>query len=535
EEFDTERERLKEEEEARITLGKTVCSQTARASASLFGHNYCTSTSTTWTRICLKKRSDHQRLPPGPPGWPVLGNLFDLGQMPHRSLAEMKNKYGDVIWLRLGAINTMAILSAKAASEFFKNHDLSFAERTTTETSRVYDYHKSSLALASYGPYWRVLRKLMTVDMLVAKRINETTLMRRKCTDNLLLWIEEEAKKMKDGEGVQVARFVFLTTFNLLGNLMLSRDLLDPNSKDAADFFTAMMGLMEWGGHANLSDVFPWLRWLDLQGLRRKMEKDLSVAIGIASKFVNERKNERKLGFDTKHKDFLDVLIEYEGTGKDEPDKISDHDLNIIILEVFLAGSETTSSTIEWALSELLLKPETMKKAKEELTKVIGKNRKLEETDIEKLPYLQAVIKETFRLHSPIPFLVPRKAMKDVSFMGHFIPKNTQVFVNAWAIGRDLDVWDEPSCFKPERFLDSKIDYKGQHYEFIPFGAGRRMCAGVPLAHRVLHLVLGSLLHHFDWELDASVGRETMDMKDKLGIVIRKCEPLLAVPSKCIE
>ncbi len=198
-----------------------------------------------------------------------------------------------------------------------------------------------------------------------------------------------------------------------------------------------------------------------------------------------------------------------------------------------MAGTETTSSTTEWALTELLLNPESMIKVKDELTRVVGPNQKVEESHIDNLSYLQAVIKEILRLHPPIPFLVPRKAIQDTNFMGFNIPKNTQVLVNAWAIGRDPDVWEDPLSFKPERFLGTKIDYKGQHYELIPFGAGRRMCAGVPLAHKVLHLVLGSLLHKFDWELDGNVTRETMDMKDKLGIVMRKREPLLAVPKIC--
>ena len=201
-----------------------------------------------------------------------------------------------------------------------------------------------------------------------------------------------------------------------------------------------------------------------------------------------------------------------------------------------MAGSESTSSSVEWALTELLLNPDVMAKAKAELTQLIGSNRKFEETDIDNLPYLNAVIKETLRLHPPIPLLVPRKATNDqTNFMGYSIPKNTQVFVNAWAIGRDADVWDDPLCFKPERFLNSEVDYKGQNYELIPFGAGRRICAGLPLAHRLLHLILGSLIHEFEWKLGGKVTRETMDMKDRLGIVSRKLEPLLAVPTKCIS
>jgi cytochrome P450 len=204
------------------------------------------------------------------------------------------------------------------------------------------------------------------------------------------------------------------------------------------------------------------------------------------------------------------------------------------IQEMFLAGAETTSSTIEWAMTELLINPDCMSKVKIELNSVVGE-KDVEESDIDKLPYLQGVVKETLRLHPPIPLLVPRKAIQDTKFMGYFIPKDTQVFVNTWAIGRDPDAWDEPLDFKPERFCDCnnksyETDYKGQHYEFIPFGAGRRMCAGVPLAHRILHLVLGSLIHRFDWELDSNVTPLTMDMRDNLGITMRKFEPLLAVP-----
>lgn len=454
--------------------------------------------------LLLRAKSGRKRHPPGPSGWPILGNLFDLGSMPHRTLTDMRQKYGGVIWLRLGAMNTMVILSAKAATEFFKNHDLSFADRTITETMRAHGYDQGSLALAPYGSYWRVLRRLVTVDMIVTKRINETASIRRKCVDDMLQWIEEESCKVGKASGIRVARFVFLMTFNMLGNLMLSRDLLDPESKVGSEFFDAMTGLMEWAGHANLADFFPWLRRLDLQGLRKNMERDLGKAMEIASKFVKERVEDKKVTSDSR-KDFLDVLLEFRGSGKDEPDKLSERDLNIFILEIFMAGSETTSSTVEWALTELLCNPESMIKVKAELARVVRASKKVEESDMENLPFLQAVVKETLRLHPPIPFLVPRRATQDTNFMGYDIPKNTQVLVNAWAIGRDPDAWDDPSSFMPERFIGTRVDYRGQDLEFIPFGAGRRICAGVPLAHRALHLILGSLLHHFDWEFEANV------------------------------
>ncbi|KAI4318857.1 hypothetical protein MLD38_032516 [Melastoma candidum] len=478
-----------------------------------------------------KGSESRRRRPPGPPGWPVFGNLFNIGQQPHRKLATLREKYGPIIWLRLGSIDTMVLNSAKVATEFFKNHDLEFAERTVTDLMRSHGYADGSVALAPYGPYWRVMRRLVTVDMLVTKRLVESAPIRRKCVDDMITWIGEAAKELRDdGEGICLARYVFFMTFNLLGNLMMSKDMFDPKSEVGSEFFKAMTGLMEWSGHPNVAELFPWLRKLDPQGLKRRMDRDMGKAMEIASGLVRERMKEREMG--VKKRDFLDVLMEFRGNGRDEPDIIPEKELNIFILEIFLAGSETTSSTMEWALTELLLNPHSMAKVKDELDHVIGPGRKVEESDIDNLLYLQAVLKETFRLHPPIPFLVPRRAMKDTTFMGYDVPENTQVFVNAWAIGRDPDVWDDPLAFRPERFIGSKVDYKGQHFEFIPFGAGRRMCAGVPLAHRVIHLTLSSLIHEFDWEFDRRIDSKNIDLRDRLGITMRKYEPLLAVPKK---
>lgn len=198
--------------------------------------------------------------------------------------------------------------------------------------------------------------------------------------------------------------------------------------------------------------------------------------------------------------------------------------------EVFIAGSETTSGTTEWAMVELLSNPTTMSKLKNELNEVVGRGKKFQEGDIDNLKYLQAVVKETLRLHPPIPLLVPRRATQDTNFMGYDIPKDTQVFVNVSAIGRDPECWDDPNSFKPERFLNSNIDFKGNHFELIPFGAGRRICAGIPLAYRMLHLVLGSLVHEFDWDVHNSVSDNVKDTKERMGVVVRKTEPLIAMP-----
>ncbi|CDP15344.1 unnamed protein product [Coffea canephora] len=255
------------------------------------------------------KKSSHNRLPPGPPGWPIFGNMFDLGSMPHRTLAGLKNKYGPVVWLRIGAMNTMAVQSSKAAAELFRNHDISFVERTVTENMKSHNFDKSSLSLAPYGSYWRVLKRMMTVEMIVNKRINETVAIRRKCVDDMVSWIKKEAHAGKESwRGIHLAHFVFLASFNMLGNLMLSKDLVEPEKEEGVEFFSAMVRLAEWVGHPNIVDLFPWLRWLDPQGLRKKTAGEMWKTTQIVSRFVKERLQERQRGGPRKN-DFLEVLL----------------------------------------------------------------------------------------------------------------------------------------------------------------------------------------------------------------------------------
>ncbi|GLT59067.1 hypothetical protein SLA2020_319090 [Shorea laevis] len=485
----------------------------------------------------LSQRRRHRdgSKPPGPPGWPAFGNIFDLGTIPHQTLCFLRPKYGPVIWLKLGSVNTLVIQSARAATDLFKNHDQVFCDRRCPVSITVHNYNQGSMAVGRYGSYWRMIRRLCTVEIMVNRRLNETAYLRRKCIDNMIHNMEEDAEVARaQGEAgeLDLSHYLFLLAFNVIGNLLLSRDLVDSRSKEGREFFNAMGKVMEWGGKPNISDFFPVLKWFDPQGIKRNMERDMGTAMKIISEFVKERMEEKQLGEETMTKDFLDVLLEYRGEGKDGVDKLTEQNVIICILEMFFAGSETSSSSIEWAMAELLRHPESMRKVKEELDRVIGPNRKVEESDTENLPYFQAVIKETLRLHPALPLTLPRNAMEERNFMGYVIPKDTQIWVNSWAIGRDPDAWEDPLSFKPERFLSSKIDYKGQNFELLPFGSGRRICVGMPLAHRVIHLALATLLHHFDWELPINTTPKDLDMNERMGITVRKLVPLRAIPKK---
>ncbi|XP_056696953.1 desmethyl-deoxy-podophyllotoxin synthase-like [Spinacia oleracea] len=203
------------------------------------------------------------------------------------------------------------------------------------------------------------------------------------------------------------------------------------------------------------------------------------------------------------------------------------------IQELFGAASETSSTTIEWVFSELLKNHKVMERAQNEVRQVFqGKDlMMIDQASIDKLEYLKFVIKETLRLHPPFPCLIPRESMDRCEIKGYIIPPKTRIFINAWAIGRDSEYWEDPEKFNPERFEDSSIDYKGTHFELIPFGAGRRICPGMGLGIATIELVLAMLLYHFDWELPYGSKPKDLDMDETFGIVGRKKVDLQVIPS----
>lgn len=190
--------------------------------------------------------------------------------------------------------------------------------------------------------------------------------------------------------------------------------------------------------------------------------------------------------------------------------------------DIVIAGSDTSSAAIVWAMTSLMKNHTQMKQVQQEIRKTVGNKGKVDEDDLQKLVYLKAVLKETFRLFPPAPLLLPRETTSTCVIQGFEIQPKTLVYINAWAIGRDPEAWDNPEEFLPERFLDSRIDFKGQDFELIPFGAGRRGCPGITMGVATTELALANLLYSFDWELPDGMNKEDIDMESKPGLTMHK-------------
>ncbi|XP_051140288.1 geraniol 8-hydroxylase-like [Andrographis paniculata] len=462
-----------------------------------------------------------KNLPPGPTPLPLVGSLHLLGDQPHKSLAGLARRHGPLMCLRLGFINTVVVSSSAMAKEVLQKQDMAFSSRTVPDAIHAHDQFRYSVVWLPVASRWRSLRKVMNSNIFAGSRLDANQHLRRRKVQELIAYCR---KNSQTGEPVDVGRAAFRTSLNLLSNTIFSKDLTDPFSDSAKEFKELVWNIMLDAGKPNLVDFFPVLQKIDPQGIRRRMTIHFGKVIELFDGLINERIESRK-SENGAAGDVIDVLL---GENSDEIDRTH---IERMCLDLFVAGTDTTSNTVEWAMAEALRDPATMRRAKAELEEVIGKGKMIGEADVSRLPYLRCMVKETLRLHPPVPFLIPRRVEHDVAVAGYTVPKNSQVFVNAWAIGRDPDAWESPLEFKPERFLQSEIDMRGRDFELIPFGAGRRICPGLPLAVRMVPVMLGSLLNSFDWKLAGGIEPKELDMEEKFGITIQKAQPLRAVPT----
>ncbi|KAH9323532.1 hypothetical protein KI387_018171, partial [Taxus chinensis] len=330
---------------------------------------------------------------------------------------------------------------------------------------------------------------------------------------------------------VNVKQSLSSLTQNIVCRMFSSRTYSDDELSGGMVFREMVSEISAVAGAFCIGDYIPFLDWLDLQGLRRRMRAVDKVFDGFAEKVIDEHINcrrEKERGQEDQGvKDIVDVLLnmaESESQGKEM--KITRVHIKAIIMDILSAGVETTSTTLEWAISELIRNPYVMEKAQQEIDLVASRHRLLKESDVAHCEYLRCIVKETFRLHPPAPLLLPHESMRACSVNGYYIPPRTILFVNIWAMGRDDSIWDDPLQFKPERFIGKKIDVQGQDFDLLPFGTGRRGCPGISMGISVIELALAELIHCFDWHVE-----DELNMDEVFGLTVPKKFPLCARPS----
>ncbi|XP_021749882.1 cytochrome P450 71A25-like [Chenopodium quinoa] len=481
------------------------------------------------------KSSPGKSLPPSPPRLPILGNLHQLGAYPYRSLQSLSERYGELMLINLGKAPVLIISSAKAAREIMKIQDSTFCTRPPLKTINKLLYNGKDVAAAQYGEYWRQMKSICVLQLLSNTRVRSFQSVREEEVTLLMEKIENSSSSV-----VNLSEMFMTLTNDVICRVAFGRKY-SGNEGHGINFKRLLKEFLELLGRFRVGDFIPclaWTNWLD--GSDAKVDKVFKEFDNFLEQVVKEHQDgqdDSRKGEESKNdeiaKNFVDVLLEVQKE-KTAGFAIDRDSIKALILDIFSGGTDTTYTVLEWAMTELLRHPLKMSKLQREVREITGEKLYVNEDDLEQMKYLKAVIKETLRLHPPIPLLVPRQSIQDTKINGYDIPAGTIVITNAWAIHRDPASWDEPEKFNPERFINSPTDFKGQDFELIPFGSGRRICPGITFAIANNELVLANLMHKFDWMLPGGADGETLDMTECIGLTAHREIPLLATATPAI-
>ncbi|XP_050368882.1 cytochrome P450 81Q32-like [Argentina anserina] len=468
----------------------------------------------------LFRRLRYPNLPPSPSfSLPILGHLYLLKAPNHRTFHSLSQKYGPIFSLWFGSRRAIVISSSAAVQECFTKNDIVLANRPPTLISKHFGYNQTTLVTSPYGDHWRNIRRIGTVEVLSTSRLNSFAEVRKEEVKLLLLRLSRNAEKGRFVK-VKLRSLLYELTFNNIMTMVAGKRYVGDQVADKGvgkEFIEIMDEAFSYSGGTNAGEFMPFIRWFGGNGYVKKVKKLGKRADVFLQRLIDEHRS--KSASESKNTTIDHLLSQQES----QPEYYTDEIIKGLILSLLLAGTDTSAVTMEWAMSNLLNHPDVLKKARAELDTQLGQERVVDEPDLSKLHYLQNIISETLRLCPTAPMLIPHFASHDCVVSGFTIPRDTLVLINAWAIHRDPNLWDDPDSFKPERFETGGKDVA---HKFIPFGMGRRACPGGGLAQREVGLTLASLIQFFEWE---RVSEEKIDMTEGAGLTMPKHVPLEAM------
>ncbi|KVI03097.1 germacrene A oxidase-like [Cynara cardunculus var. scolymus] len=458
-----------------------------------------------------------KNLLPQPWRIPILGHMHHLiGTIPHRGVTELARKYGPLMHLQLGEVSTIVVSSPRWAKEILTTYDITFADRPETLTGEIVAYHNTDIVFSPYGEHWRHLRKICTLELLNTKKVKSFQSLREEECWSLV----NEIKASGSGKPIDLSKCI-----SILIARIVSRATFGKGIKDEVGFREIVRETVQLTGGFDIADIFPSKKVLHhLSGKRAKLTKIHNKLATLINNIISDHPGSQ---LSSSQESLLDVLLRH----KDDAEfPLTSDTVKAVIFDMFGAGTDTSHVTIEWAISELIKCPRAMEKLQVKLREAIKGKERIQEEDIQDLMYLKNVIKETLRLHPPLPLLIPRECREPCVIDGYDIPKKTKLLVNVFAINRDPEYWKDPESFIPERFENSPINIMGSEYEYLPFGGGRRRCPGASMGLANIELPLANLLCYFNWKLPDGASHEELDMTELFGAAIQRKTRLVLVP-----
>ncbi|XP_019099595.1 PREDICTED: cytochrome P450 71B36-like [Camelina sativa] len=444
---------------------------------------------------------------------------------------ETLQKYGPVMLLKFGSIPTVVVSSSETAKQVLKTQDLHCCSRPTLAAKandylgpRALSYNYLDIAFSPLGDYWKELRRMCAQELFSVKRVHSFQPIKEEEVKKLIDLVSESASK---GTPVNLSEKFTALTVSVICKSAFGVSF-QGTVLDSDKFKKLILDTFLFLGSFSASDFFPNGGWIIdwFTGLQGQRERSVSILDAFYEQMFDLHKYVNKEGVE----DFIDLLLRLK---KEETvigyGKLTRNHMKAILMNVLIGGIGTSAITMTWAMTELMRNPRVMKKVQSEIRSQIGNKSVISLNDINQLHYLKMVINETWRLHPPSPLMVRREVMSEFEINGYTIPVKTRLYVNIWAIGRDPDIWKDPEEFLPERFINSGIDSKGQNFELLPFGSGRRMCPPMYMGTTMVEFGLANMLYQFDWTLPKGMVIEDIDMEESPGLNTSKKNELVLV------
>lgn len=485
-------------------------------------------------RILRAPRS--KRAPKAGGAWPLIGHLHLLrGPKPaHIVLGKMADKYGPIFTINMGVHPNLVVSNWEIAKECLTTNDKAFANRPKILAMELLAYDRSMFGFSPYGNYWRQNRKIATLELLSNHRLEMLKHVRelevRTASKELYkFWNKHKTSSNDYKVLVEMKRWFGDITVNVILRIIFGKSvgyMTTNEGEEGEGWKQALRDFFDLSGRFVVADAVPFLRCLDIGGHEKAMKKTAKELDLVVEEWLKEHKEKKASGVKNGEEDFMDLMLNIlDGDAEVALSRDSGTINKAMCMGLTLAASDTTAVTLTWVLSLLMNNPDVLRKAQHELDVHVGKERQVDESDMNNLVYMKAIIKETLRLYPAGPLSVPHESMDDCTVAGYHIPAGTRLLVNIWKIHRDPRVWAYPCEFQPERFLTTHNDFdvRGTNFEFIPFSSGRRMCPGVSFALQVLQLTVATLLHGFDF---ANPTNKPIDMTESIGLTNLRANPL---------
>ncbi|KAJ8547057.1 hypothetical protein K7X08_010643 [Anisodus acutangulus] len=422
----------------------------------------------------------------------------------------------------------VVISSAKLAKEVTKVQDLAFCSRPSILGQQKLSYNGHDIAFAPYNDYWREIRKVCVLHLFSLKKVQSFSPIRE---DEVSRMIKKISEQVSTSQITNLSNIVISLTSTIICRVAFGIRY-DEEAHERRRFDELLAVTQEMMAGFFFSDYFSLFGWIDkFFGNINKLEKNFKDLDEFYEQLIEQHLNPNRPK--SMEGDIIDLLLQLRKEQSTPIDLTLDN-IKAILMNIFVGGTDTSTATVVWAMTALIKNPKVMKKVQAEIRESVGKKSIVNEDDVQNLPYFKAVIKETFRLYPPVPLLVARETMQNSILEGYEIKPKTIIHVNSWAIARDPEIWENPEEFIPERFLNSSIDFKGQDFELIPFGAGRRGCPGIALGVATVDLMLSNLLYAFNWELPCGMKKEDVDIDVLPGITMHKKNDLCLVPKNYV-